>query len=87
MLADRIILLHDRGRMNVVDRLIKGLGGIRPASLKISETGPRRVSPSSVSYWKRVGHVPARRQRQVLATAERHGLAIGPADFFESPPC
>jgi len=52
-------------------------------SAKLSAVGPKAVSPGSVSHWKRVGHVPAKRQQQVLTAAQHYGLDLTPDDFFE----
>ena len=45
-------------------------GGIRPMARAIGEP------PSNVAAWKRVGRIPAEKQRFVLQKAEEIGLAV-----------
>ena len=53
-------------------------GGIRPMARALEE------SPSKVMAWKRAGHIPARKQAEVLEKGQSIGLPIS-ADHLVFP--
>lgn len=65
--------------MRPVERIVERFGGVRPMAAKMG------CPPQTVQSWKDRGVIPARRQSDVLAAAEREGIEVGPADFFEPP--
>lgn len=64
---------------NAVDAIIEKFGGLTPLSRAL---GHKHVS--TVQGWKDRGVIPARRQPEVLAAAERLGIAMSYRDFFET---
>lgn len=65
--------------------IIARFGGIRPMASKVG------VAVSTVQGWRERGSIPAARHREILAVAERHGIAIEAAELaagipHESPP-
>ena len=55
--------------------VIQRFGGIRPMAQKLG------VPVSTVQGWKERGAIPANRREEVMAAAERHGIALEPADL------
>jgi hypothetical protein len=58
--------------------IIQRFGGIRPMAQKLG------VPVSTVQGWKERGAIPANRREEVLSAAERHGIALEPADLSEA---
>lgn len=57
--------------------VIAKFGGTRPMARVLG------LSASTVQNWKRGGHIPARKQPDVLNAARRANFYMFPSDFFE----
>lgn len=57
------------------EKVIEAFGGIRPMAKHIN------VPVTTVQYWKKVGHIPARAHADILDAARGLGLNIEPADL------
>jgi hypothetical protein len=66
--------------MTAVERIIERFGGLSALARAL---GHRH--PTTVQGWKQRGIIPARQQQQVLAAAQREGIALNPADLFDDP--
>ena len=61
-----------------VDRILEAFGG----RAKLSDlTG---ISQTTIKRWEASGFVSAKRQDDILLTAQRKGIPLRPADFFNS---
>lgn len=58
--------------MNMTSTIFDMFGGIRPMARTLGEPA------SNVAAWKRVGRIPAEKQRHVLKVGQSLGLAITP---------
>jgi transcriptional regulator with XRE-family HTH domain len=65
--------------MSVVDRIIKKFGTQQALAEAIG------IDQSAVSFWRKSGIIPARRQQQIFAKARELNIALSPADFFDPP--
>ena len=63
--------------MNYVDSIIKDFGGIRPMARELE------LPPTTISYWKQVGHIPSPRQQRVMDAGKNLGISITPDRFFD----
>lgn len=57
--------------METIDDLILAFGGVNEMARKLELPWP-----SNVSAWRRAGKIPAWRDSQILAAAEREGIAL-----------
>jgi hypothetical protein len=60
--------------MTTASNLFDRFGGIRPMAEAVGE------APSTVQSWKNVGRIPATKQPDVLAAAERCGIIVTAED-------
>jgi len=64
-------------RMKHANRIIQKLGGTRPAARALCRPY------STVQSWVKAGFIPAKHQQLVLDTAQKMGIGLTPADFFD----
>lgn len=65
--------------MNTAAHVIQKIGGTRRAAALL------KVPVSTVHAWKVAGHVPAKRQAEVLHAARQAEIPLEPADFITGP--
>ena len=65
--------------MSYANRVVEKLGGTRKAASRLNRPA------STVQSWKGRGAIPSRIQQEILDLAQREGIEISPADFFETP--
>lgn len=62
--------------MNAAELVVEKLGGTAAVAGLIGK------GPSTVSYWKKAGVIPAKWHAPLLAVAEKRGLLLAPSDFL-----
>jgi hypothetical protein len=63
--------------MNAAERIIERFGGTAAVASLIGK------GPSTVSYWKKVGTIPAKWHAPLLAVADARGIQLVPGDFLD----
>ena len=61
---------------NIIDRLVEKFGSQAALAQAAGVTQP------SVSGWRKAGHVPAKRQARLMASARASGVDLGPEDLL-----
>lgn len=74
-----ILLFMSHSLDNPVERLINKFG----TQKRLGQAAG--VGQTTVSNWKRLGYVPAKKQQELLASAPSFGVNLCPDDFFAKP--
>ena len=67
---------------NTASRVIHKFGGLSAMAHILTEATGKKVWPSVVQGWRDRGVIPVRRQREVLAVAKAHNIALKPEDLL-----